>query len=424
MITELNWTRFIRFGVVAFSACTFNSAIDESFDASLPKDASPDAQIVDAGPDAMAPDAAQPTATVSAPAQASPDDGFASVEPSAAWSRHGVCGFGFEDHRDGNGEVYFFRVDQDNAGIALNRRITNNLAASRSVAITPGIDEWGVVWTDTRGGDEDIWFSRVTSIGLGAGSKIGNDKPINTTIGASKHADITWSGSEWGVVYQDEGDNPEIYFARLAADGTLLGSEVRLTLHPADSIKPHVVWTGTNYMVVWSDNRDTDHEIYMATVDSAGSKSSVDIKLTNNAYDIEDPSIVWAGTEAGITWTDFRDGNKEIYIMSVNGSGVKRIPETRISAAEGDSVQSDVAFANGHYAISWVDSRSGAEQIYLSVMRTNTDLLLAERAVTSDAASSRLPSITGSGNHFCIAWFFNDTATTEIYTAVVELMAP
>jgi hypothetical protein len=66
--------------------------------------------------------------------------------------------------------------------------------------------------------------------------------------------------------------NDEIYFTRISSSGVKQGSDVRIATSAADSWEPVLVWTGSEYGVAWYDNRDGNDEIYFAVWDGAGNK--------------------------------------------------------------------------------------------------------------------------------------------------------
>lgn len=92
------------------------------------------------------------------------------------------------------------------------------------------------------------------------------------------------------------------------------GDDVRLTNADGYSRVPSLVWTGTEYGVTWYDYRDGNQEIYFARISASGAKQGDDLRLTNaDGRYSESPSLVWTGTEYGVAWADDRDGNEEIY---------------------------------------------------------------------------------------------------------------
>src|SRR5206468_5109528 len=128
--------------------------------------------------------------------------------------------------------------------------------------------EYGVVWQDDRDGNNEIYFARLNS----SGAKIGPDVRVTNAPGSSRTPAVVWTGWEYGVVWYDDRDgNTEIYFARLDGSGVKISPDVRVTNDPASSSFPAVVWTGSEYGVAWQDTRNDDG-VYFARLDSEGVK--------------------------------------------------------------------------------------------------------------------------------------------------------
>lgn len=97
---------------------------------------------------------------------------------------------------------------------------------------------------------------------------------------------------------------------------------MRITNNTASSVYPSLVWTGTEYGVTWEDTRDGNYEIYFARINSAGVKQGGDIRITNYAGASQSPVLVWTGAEYGLAWDDSRTG--DIYFAIFNSGGTKR----------------------------------------------------------------------------------------------------
>jgi hypothetical protein len=189
-----------------------------------------------------------------------------------------------------------------------------------SYSYTPSLvwtgSEYGVSWQDTRDKypNYEIYFARLDS----SGSKIGSDVRVTYDSSGSYNPSLVWSGSEYGVSWYDERDgNSEIYLARLDSSRGKIGSDVRVTYDSSDSWNPSLVWTGGEYGISWLDGRDESPEIYFARLDSSGNKIGSDVRVTYDSSGSWNPSLVWTGNEYGVSWHDKRDGKREIYFARV-----------------------------------------------------------------------------------------------------------
>ena len=83
-----------------------------------------------------------------------------------------------------------------------------------------------------------------------------------------------------------------------------IDNEVALIQDPNLSEFPDIVWTGTEYGVAWTDDRDGTTEIYFARVDASGNKIGQDLQVSVGGSDARMVSLVWTGSEYGMAWRD------------------------------------------------------------------------------------------------------------------------
>jgi len=90
------------------------------------------------------------------------------------------------------------------------------------------------------------------------------------------------------MAWQDSRDsNNEIYFARLNSYGSAkIGSDVRLTNDPGNSIQPWIAWTGAEYGVFWQDERSGNYDLWFQRVGAGGGTLGVNKEVTTTSYTI------------------------------------------------------------------------------------------------------------------------------------------
>ncbi|HUT54184.1 MAG TPA: putative metal-binding motif-containing protein [bacterium] len=282
--------------------------------------------------------------------------------PSLSWSgsEFGVC---WEDNRDNNYEIYFSRISAAGVIIGSNLRLTSHNGISYRPSLTWSGSEFGVSWEDTRGGTWKIYFSRISAFGL----KIGTDLRVSDSLGGSYYPSLSWTGSEFGVSWDDRQDgNDEIYFARLSAAGTKIGSDLRVTGDANRSGYPSLSWTGSEFGVSWFDERDGNREIYFARISSTGTKIGSDIRVTTDVSTSDYPNLLWAGSEFGVSWNEHRDGNMEIYFTLISAAGTKIGSDFRVTSANGNSCWPSLSWTGSEFGLGWADFPDGNLEIYLA----------------------------------------------------------
>jgi len=125
---------------------------------------------------------------------------------------------------------------------------------------------------------------------------------------------IAANGNIVHVVWYDNRDsNWEIYYKRSTDGGITWGADTRLTNAISDSWLSSIAVIGSFVHVVWMDKRDGNEEIYYKRSTDGGINWGADTRLTNNTSWSEFPSIAVSGSLVHVVWSDYRDGNFEIY---------------------------------------------------------------------------------------------------------------
>ena len=234
--------------------------------------------------------------------------------PSLIWSGS-EYGVSWQDDRDGNWEIYFARISGAGTKIGAELRITNDANDSLYPSLVWSGSEYAVSWDDDRDGNHEIYFARISA----SGTKIGSDVRItNNANHNSWYPSLGWSGSEYGVSWDDTGDgNNEIYFALISGTGTKIGSDFQITSDPQTNESFSLIWTGPEYGVIWNDWRHSGWEMNFSLSSDSGTKVRSDVRITNAPNMSRFPSLTWTGSEYGVSWDDWRDGNDEIYFARI-----------------------------------------------------------------------------------------------------------
>jgi hypothetical protein len=300
--------------------------------------------------------------------------GYSSWESVLAWT--GIeYGIAYRDEREsgtGISKVYFSRLDSSGNKIGSDKRVTddNSISGWHSLAWTG--KEFGVAFIDVRYIFQELYFARLDS----SGNKIGSDVRISSSgIYLSGYPSLVWADNEFGVAWFDEYDgNQGIYFVRIDSSGNKIGSEVLISDGTNSSVHVSLVWTGNEYGLSWQDDRDGNYEIYFSRLDSSGNEIGSDIRVTWNSSNSQQPSLVWTGSEYGVSWHDDRDGNTEIYFARLDSSGSKIGSDLRVSYAGSMSFLPSLVWNGQEYAVAWVDFRDTKWEIYFNRVRCCDDV--------------------------------------------------
>ncbi len=138
---------------------------------------------------------------------------------------------------------------------------------------------------------------------------IGGDVLVSGDVPPAGPGGVAWSGTSYAASYTGTKNGFAVYVSTLAADGTVITppGEEQITVDDADASGGPIVWIGDRYGLAWQDRRTGDYELYANVLDATGKKAHADTRLTFADGFSVNPSMIWNGTQFVIVWQDDRD---------------------------------------------------------------------------------------------------------------------
>jgi MYXO-CTERM domain-containing protein len=285
------------------------------------------------------------------------------------------------------------------------------------------------VWKDSRNGNDDIYAARLSAEGeLLDASGIA----VSTADKVQRTPRVAFGDDTFLVVWQDfrNGfDNADIYGARVSTAGALLdASGIALTTAANEQRAPAVEFGSDDFLVVWSDGRDSaNDEIYGTRVSTAGAVlDAAGIAVTSGATFAATPALAFDGTNYLVVWSQL-DGaaNTGIYAARVSAAGaVLDAPSFPVTTASGDQNTPSVAFNGTNFLVVWADFRNGAtSDVYGARVTTAGVRLDASGIVIANAAGAQeRPVVVFDGRESFVTW--QDTRgghSDDVYGARVRV---
>lgn len=142
--------------------------------------------------------------------------------------------------------------------------------------------------------------------------------------------------------------------------------EARLTNNSLSSLSGSRIIAANGNVVhaVWTDYSDGNGEIYYMNSMDGGVNWGSNIRLTNDPELSNQPSVTVSGSNVHVTWTDSRDGNQEIYYKRSTDGGVSWGADTRLTNEPAISRFSSVTSSGLNVHLVWFDRRDGNAEVY------------------------------------------------------------
>jgi hypothetical protein len=326
------------------------------------RDASRDSAVPDedAATDAGGSDAGRACTPV-APHEIAPSAGIPRTSSGVALAAADVgYGVAWQANEGMAARIEFARLDAAGALMGSVVRITDGEGVAGAPSLVWTGAEFALVWHDDRDGNNEIYFTRVSS----AGAEVGADARITNDGARSEFPSLAWNGDGFGVAWNDTRDSGfQIYFVRLGAAGTRMGGDVRVTSDTMLGASPWIASNGTGYGVAWHDTRDMmGLQIYFARLDAAGAVMGAQQRLTADGANGGNARVAWSGTEYGVEWQGTLAAGGAATFARVAADGTA---STAVEVADTGSVGDSLARRGAAWAVSYSAATGSDRDVFV-----------------------------------------------------------
>ncbi|MEO0078181.1 MAG: T9SS type A sorting domain-containing protein, partial [candidate division WOR-3 bacterium] len=354
------------------------------------------------------------------------------TDESIQWSpRIGVGRSGravvvWDDRRAGHWDIYAQLYSENGAPIGANFRVNDDAGTSDQFAADAAInvyDEFLIVWTDRRSGDEDVYARRFDRSGnaLGPGFVVSD---INANNQAIPSVAACPDGGYWVAWVDSRSGDYDVYCRRLARDGTPVAPSFRVNDDEASSLQ-RVSSIGMDSRgwscVVWEDERADATDIYRAVFDDTGQMIGPNLKVNDDGAPGAQQYYAAAagGTNRFVTaWTDNRL-DWDIYGQFLDGTGQLVGTNFRVNSdALGTSQWYPYCAmdSSNNSAIAWMDYRLATTQVFIRRFDPTGNPVGEEFPVSDTNATAIYGSIAMSRNGWLVAaWMDYRDGESDIY---------
>jgi hypothetical protein len=251
-------------------------------------------------------------------------------------------------------------------------------------------------------------------------------KIVGSMPAAAGSAVAAWTGDRYGVVWSDRRDgNYEIYFSTFDAKGAKLPpGDIRVTVSEGFSIYPTIAWTGQQFVIAWQEERDgVDGWRLQAQV------LGLDGRLIGNIIDLtpggtfeQAPVMAASKTEIGLAWVRGNTASQHIVFgtFAFGTLAPKSTPQD-ISGARGGRTASLVVVKDT-YVAAWYAPDPTMRTVFATALSKNGTMVVPARRVPDAAVGqSRDPALLSLGDRVVVVWADNRDTNQgfELYSRIL-----
>jgi hypothetical protein len=187
-------------------------------------------------------------------------------------------------------DLAFARLDSDGSVAAPSRPIAASAGASTNPSLIATESGFLVVWEDTLDGEHGAYLAALDADGNVVGDVVRVDEGgPNSQV---RRPRLAAGDRIHGLVWSDAREgNREIYFTTVTANGAV-APVVRLTQDRHLSQQPVAAWDGEQFAVVWSDDRDGYDQILLQRVFADGTSDEAPSWVTGTRERSNRPSVL------------------------------------------------------------------------------------------------------------------------------------
>jgi hypothetical protein len=256
---------------------------------------------------------------------------------------------------DGSPSIYYAMLDGNGAKTRSNVEIITEISTPVEMGFSGS--ELALLWKPGAGSGIGHFARLATS----DGHVIGSSLTIDSVPVAYDGSSIQWTGSQWGVAMEYANMYFEsIYMQRITGAGSAIGSAVMLTGYYGptglSSLQPSIAWNGSEYGMAFTDRRPAGGytDVFFMRVGADASMPAGDVNLTGTFPDSNGPSIVWNGSEYGVSWCENVSGNYYVYFTVLDTDGARRISDIQISVTPFlYTTRSRMVWSGSEFGIVW-----------------------------------------------------------------------
>ncbi len=244
-----------------------------------------------------------------------------------------------------------------------------------------------------------------------SGTKVAN-VVLSQAANTESHPDAAFDGSHYLVVWQDSrGDDFDVYGILVDVQGHPESSDAfSIASGPGDQFAASVTWNGSEFVVVWNDDASGDIDVKAARVSSSGSllDTTAEVVCDVSGSQLAPRIAGGGGGKSYVVWEDHRGGGfLKIYGARLTGAQPEDFGGVVIADDVRDRYLPSVTFGKDSYLVVWSDERNFQSDEDVFAARVGLDGTLLDPtgiSLSQEAGIEHSPRAAWDGSSFTVTW--------------------
>lgn len=304
-----------------------------------------------------------------------------------------------------------------------------------------------VIWNDDRNVYNQLYAQRVGSDGAPLWAAAGipltssaAEPGLQAVISDNANGPLSTNGAiaAWVDARDYDTSGEDVYVGHISSGGSVNWSSSGVLLCDASGDQSDVVMTtdlsgsfrfASGAYVAWRDNRSGTPHIYARRVSAAGAPlwTGDGVPVCTASGGQSTPQICYVNGNAFITWTDYRNGNGEVWAQTLDPNGnalwaPDGVLVVSVGAMQGDAKVISTGF--GTATVVWIDGRNGNNDLYAQRMDANGLPMWAPTGVpvcTNAASLGQHVMVSDGAGGVIVCWLdYRPGSVTEVYAQRID----
>lgn len=259
------------------------------------------------------------------------------------------------------------------------------------------------------------------------GNRIGEPQRIAHVNAQAYGGPVVWTGERYLTAYQDarQDDNYEIYFDILNRSGERLIKDLRVTNADEFSLRPSVLWTGMEALLVWDDRRFRNNGdasvIFGQRVSSEGQLVGANVRLSPPGMRAENASTALSDTRVGVAFLALEAGDRPVLkFMSFSRTLDNPFVAQTIPFEDPDGPV--VTTVNDGFVVTFHQTGSTVvgPSIYGVLVGKDGAIRGSPKSLTAGAPHARGNATFSYGDRFVMVWADDRTGSYQLYAQTFD----